>query len=100
MTRNILVKPIVSEKSERDISKLNRYTFIVDKKANKLEIKKAVETMFGTTVVEVNTSISPAKLKSRNTKSGVVKGRISAYKKAFVTLAEGEELDIYGKVEE
>lgn len=100
MTKNILIKPIVSEKSERDISKLNRYTFIVDKKANRIEIKKAVEEMFGTTVLEVNTSVSPAKLKSRNTKSGVVKGRVSAYKKAFVTLAAGEELDIYGNVEE
>ena len=100
MTKSILVKPIVSEKTEKLTSKLNRYTFIVDKKANKLEIKKAVEAMFGTTVVDVNTAIAPAKLKVRNTKSGIVRGRVSAYKKAYVTLAEGEELDIYGNVEE
>ncbi len=100
MTKSILVKPIVSEKSEKLTSKLNRYTFIVDKKANKLEIKKAVETMYGITVIDVNTTIAPAKLKVRNTKSGIVRGRVSAYKKAFVTLAEGEELDIYGNIEE
>jgi large subunit ribosomal protein L23 len=99
MSKNILVKPIISEKSEKLTSKLNRYTFVVDKKANKLEIKKAVEDMFGTTVLDVNTVIAPAKLKSRNTKSGIVRGRVSAYKKAYVTLAEGEELDIYGSEE-
>ena len=81
-------------------SKGNQYTFVVDKKANKLEIKKAVESMFTTNVVAVNTVIVPAKLKSRNTRSGVVRGSISAYKKAYVTLAEGEELDIYGSSEE
>ncbi len=99
MVKNILVKPIISEKSEKLTSKLNRYTFVVDKKANKLEIKKAVENMFGTTVVDVNTTIAPAKLKTRNTKTGIVRGRVSAYKKAYVTLAEGEELDIYGSEE-
>lgn len=100
MDKNILVKPLVSEKSENLITKLNRYTFIVHKKANKLEIKKAVEQMFGTTVINVNTVIAHAKQKSRNTKNGVIRGRMNAYKKAFVTLAEGEELDIYGNDEE
>ena len=71
-----------------------------DKKANKIEIKKAVESMFTTNVVAVNTVIVPARLKSRNTRSGVVRGSISAYKKAYVTLAAGEELDIYGTTEE
>jgi large subunit ribosomal protein L23 len=100
MSRSILIKPIISEKSEKLTSKGNQYTFVVDKKANKLEIKKAVENMFTTNVVAVNTVIVPAKLKSRNTRSGVVRGSISAYKKAYVTLAEGEELDIYGSSEE
>jgi large subunit ribosomal protein L23 len=100
MSRSILIKPIISEKSEKLTSKGNQYTFVVDKKANKLEIKKAVEIMFTTNVVAVNTVIVPAKLKSRNTRSGVVRGSISAYKKAYVTLAEGEELDIYGSSEE
>ena len=81
-------------------AKGNQYTFIVDKKANKIEIKKAVELMFTTNVIAVNTMVMPAKLKSRNTRSGVIRGSVSAYKKAYVTLAEGEELDIYGSSEE
>ncbi|MFZ1704710.1 MAG: 50S ribosomal protein L23 [Saprospiraceae bacterium] len=97
--KQILIKPLVSEKSERGSNKHNVYTFIVDKSANKIEIKKAVESMYATNVVEVNTAIMPAKLKTRNTKTAILKGRVSAYKKAFVKLAEGEELDIYGSVE-
>lgn len=100
MTKNILIKPIISEKSENLTAKGNQYTFVVDKKANKLEIKKAVEAMFTTNVVAVNTVIVPARLKSRNTRSGVLRGSISSYKKAYVKLAEGEELDIYGSSEE
>jgi large subunit ribosomal protein L23 len=97
MSKSILIKPIVSEKSEKLSGKLNQYAFVVDKSANKLEIKKAVEAMFTTNVVAVNTAVMPAKQKSRNTRSGLVKGRVAAYKKAYVTLAEGEELDIYGQ---
>jgi ribosomal protein L23 len=63
MSRNILIKPIISEKSEKLTAKGNQYTFVVDKKANKLEIKKAVEAMFTTNVVAVNTVIVPAKIK-------------------------------------
>ena len=96
MANNIIIKPIISEKTEKLTEKGNQYTFVVAKKANKLEIKKAVEAMFTTNVVAVNTAIMPIKAKSRNTRSGVVKGRISAYKKAYVTLAQGEDLDIYG----
>jgi large subunit ribosomal protein L23 len=96
MSKNILIKPIISEKSERLTGKVNQYAFVVDKKANKIEIKKAVELMFTTNVVAVNTVMMPSKAKSRNTRSGVIRGRVSSYKKAYVTLAEGEELDIYG----
>ncbi|MBK9150556.1 MAG: 50S ribosomal protein L23 [Saprospiraceae bacterium] len=99
MSKQIIIKPIISEKSERLTKKGNQYSFIVDKDANKLEIKKAIETMFTTNVVAVNTVVMPAKSKARNTRSGVVKGRVSPYKKAFVTLAEGEELDLYGSEE-
>lgn len=94
--KQILIKPVVSEKSERGSTKNNVYTFVVDKSANKIEIKKAVESMYATQVVEVNTTIMPAKQKSRNTKTSIIRGRVSAFKKAFVTLAAGEELDIYG----
>jgi large subunit ribosomal protein L23 len=97
--KQILIKPVISEKSERGSNKQNVYTFVVDKSANKIEIKKAVESMYATNVVEVNTAIMPAKLKSRNTKTAIVKGRVSAYKKAYVKLADGEELDIYGASE-
>jgi large subunit ribosomal protein L23 len=100
MANNIIIKPIVSEKSEKLSGKLNQYAFVVDKKANKLEIKKAVEAMFTTNVLSVNTALMPAKMKSRNTRSGLVKGRVASYKKAYVTLAEGEVLDIYGGTEE
>ena len=97
--KQILIKPVVSEKSERGSNKSNVYTFVVDKSANKIEIKKAVEAMYATNVVGVNTAIMPAKQKTRNTKTAILKGRVSAYKKAFVTLAAGEELDIYGSAE-
>lgn len=97
--KQILIKPVISEKSERGSNKHNVYTFVVDKSANKIEIKKAVETMYATNVLEVNTAIMPAKQKARNTKTSIIKGRVSAYKKAFVKLAEGEELDIYGSSE-
>ena len=100
MAKQVIYKPVVSEKSEKMSSKNNVYTFIVNKDANKIEIKKAVEDMFTTNVVAVNTAIMPSTPKARNTKSGVVRGRISAFKKAFVTLAEGEEIDIFGAVEE
>jgi large subunit ribosomal protein L23 len=99
MSKQIIIKPIISEKSERLTKKVNQYAFVVNKDANKLEIKKAIEDMFTTNVVAVNTIVMPAKAKSRNTRSGVVKGRVSSYKKAFVTLAEGEELDLYGTEE-
>jgi large subunit ribosomal protein L23 len=100
MSSNIIIRPIISEKSEKLNAKGNQYTFVVRKSANKIEIKKAVETMFSTTVLDVNTVIVPARMKSRNTRGGVLRGSVSAYKKAYVTLPEGEVLDIYGASEE
>jgi large subunit ribosomal protein L23 len=101
MIRDIIIKPVISEKAESKSGKLNQYTFIVDKTANKLEIVKAVSKMFpDVTVKSVNTLINPGKFKSRNTKSGLVKGMVSAKKKAIVTLNEGDMLDIYGANEE
>ena len=92
---DVLIKPILSEKANAQQEKLRRYAFRVAKKANKIEIKKAVESFYGVTVVAVNTSVSPGKNKSRFTKAGVINGRKSAYKKAFVTVAEGENIDLY-----
>jgi large subunit ribosomal protein L23 len=96
MAKDILIKPVLSEKSDKLSSKSNKYTFIVDKGANKIQIGKAVKDMFpAVTVLDVNTSVIPGKLKSRNTRSGLVKGRSSSYKKAIVTLSPGDELEFY-----
>lgn len=94
----VLIKPILSEKVNMQTEKMNRYAFVVNRKANKLEIKKAVESFYGISVINVNTTVMPGKAKSRNTKAGVVSGRKSAKKKAFVTVASGETIDLYGTV--
>jgi large subunit ribosomal protein L23 len=91
----IIKKPIVTEKINKQTDKLNRYCFAVDKRANKLEIKKAVEDFYNVRVNDVNTMVVPAKAKSRFTKAGTLSGRKSGYKKATVTIAEGESIDLY-----
>lgn len=98
MGKKILIKPIISEKSEYLSGDFNQYTFVVHKKANKIEIGKAVEEMYGVKVDSVNTLIMPSKAKVRNTRSGVLKGSVSAYKKAIVKLANGEEIDFFGDI--
>jgi large subunit ribosomal protein L23 len=95
---NVLIKPVLSEKVNKLTEKFNRYTFIVYRKANKLEIKKAVEEFYGIQVREVNTLVMPSKAKTRNTKAGVISGRKPAKKKAIVTVAEGETIDLYGNI--
>ena len=94
----VLVKPILTEKANSQQDKLRRYAFRVDRKANKLEIKKAVEDFYGVNVVNVNTSVVPGKNKTRFTKAGYVQGRKPAYKKAMVTVAEGETIDLYAAI--
>lgn len=97
MAREIIVRPVLSEKADKLSTKSGKYTFVVDKKANKIEIQKALAKLFpSVTIVDVNTAVMPGKAKSRNTRSGMSKGRISSYKKAVVTLAQGDQLDIYG----
>lgn len=98
MANHILIKPIISEKAETISENLGQYTFMVDKKANKVQIKKEVERMYNVDVRSVNTMIMPSKIKRRNTKSGVNFGRISGFKKAIITLAEGEEIDFFGDI--
>ncbi|MES2775823.1 MAG: 50S ribosomal protein L23 [Bacteroidota bacterium] len=95
---DVLIKPILTEKVNKQTEKFRRYTFIVDRKANKLEIKKAVEEFYGVSVVDVNTLVIPAKAKNRQTKSGVISGRKPAKKKAMVQVAEGEEINLYGEI--
>jgi large subunit ribosomal protein L23 len=94
---SILKRPLVTEK----VSALNekgKYGFIVEADANKVEIKNAVEKMYGVNVARVNTINVLGKLKSRFTKAGVLSGRKPSYKKAIVTLAEGEVIDFYSNV--
>ena len=95
---DVLIRPVLSEKVNKLSEKFNRYTFIVHRKANKLEIKRAVEEFYGIQVEEVNTLVMPSKAKSRNTKSGIVSGRKPAKKKAIVKVAEGETIDLYGNI--
>lgn len=94
----IIIKPIVTEKMTQLGDKLNRYGFRVQKGANKIEIKKAIEAMYDVTVNEVNTMVVSPKLKSRNTKSGVVYGKAATYKKAIVTVKEGDKIDFYSNI--
>jgi large subunit ribosomal protein L23 len=95
---NILIKPIITEKMTDLGEKLNRYGFMVHKEANKLQIKKAVEELYGVKVEAVNTIRYSGKNKSRNTKSGVIVGRTPTLKKAIVTVAEGEIIDFYSNI--
>ncbi|GAB2662596.1 50S ribosomal protein L23 [Flavihumibacter cheonanensis] len=94
----VLIKPILTEKANAQQESLRRFAFKVARKANKLEIKKAIETFYGVTVVDVNTAVIPGKNKTRFTKAGFIQGRKPAYKKALVTVAEGETIDLYGAV--
>jgi large subunit ribosomal protein L23 len=94
---SILKRPLVTEK----VSALNekgKYGFIVDAEANKVEIKQAVEKQYGVNVERVNTMKVMGKMKTRYTKTGILAGRRPNYKKAIVTLAEGEVIDFYSNV--
>jgi large subunit ribosomal protein L23 len=94
----IILKPIISEKMTDTGAKLVRYGFFVQKKANKLQIKQAIEQLYGVQVKEVNTMNYEGKMKSRGTRSGIQSGRTAAFKKAIVTLAEGETIDFYSNI--
>ena len=94
----ILIKPIVTEKMTAETEKYNRYGFIVDKDANKLQIKSAVEQMYNVTVKDVNTINYHGKRKSRYTKAGMLTGRTNHYKKAYVTLAGEDKIDFYANI--
>lgn len=92
---DVLVRPVITEKVNNHIEKDGRYTFVVDKKANKLEVKKAIEEFYGVKVNDVNTIVVPGKNKTRFTKAGYIQGVKSSYKKAVVTLAEGDSIDLF-----
>lgn len=95
----IIIKPIVTEKQTAVTEKMpNRFGFRVSPDANKLEIKKAVEEMYNVSVESVNTMNYSGKRKSRYTKSGIINGKQAAYKKAIVTLKEGEIIDFFSNI--
>ena len=94
----ILIKPIVTEKLTVQGEKLNRYGFIVDREANKLQIKAAVEAAYNVTVADVNTVNYHGKRKSRYTKAGMLQGRTNHYKKAYVTLVGEDKIDFYANI--
>lgn len=94
----IIIKPIVTEKMTAAGEKFNRYGFRVERTANKVEIKKAVEEMYNVQVEDVNTMIVAPKVKQRWTRSGLLRGKQQGYKKAVVTLKEGETIDFYSNI--
>ena len=95
---SILIKPIITEKATNNSELFNRYAFVVDKKANKIEIKKAVETAYGVSISSVKTLNYPVQKNTKFTKKGLVTGKKGAYKKAIIQLAEGESIDFYNNL--
>ena len=95
---DILVRPIITEKMTELSEDRNQYGFVVLQDANKVEIKKAVEEAYGVNVKSVNTMIYAGKSKARYPRAGVIKGRTSNYKKAVVTVAEGDMIDFYSNI--
>ena len=94
----ITITPIVTEKATQLTEKLNRYTFRVSPEANKYQIKTLVEQLYGVKVVNVNTAVVRGKNRSRWTKSGLLRGKTNQWKKAFITVAEGETIDFYSNI--
>jgi large subunit ribosomal protein L23 len=94
MINSVLIRPLITEKTQLLANK-GKYVFVVQRSANKIEIGKAIERFYNVTVDDVNTTIISGKLVNRSGKSGVIQGRKSTYKKAIVTLADGDSLDIF-----
>ncbi len=97
-TNTILKKPLITEKMTGQGEDLNKYGFIVDKRANKIQIRNTIEEMYGVTVESVNTMNYLGKQRMRYTQAGIIRGKESDYKKAIVTLAEGDSIDFYSNI--
>ncbi|MEE1206818.1 MAG: 50S ribosomal protein L23 [Muribaculaceae bacterium] len=95
---DITIKPIITEKATRLTEKLNVYTFSVTPEANKYQIKKLVEELYGVKVVRVNTAVMRPKNKSRWTKSGLLRGKTEKWKKVLVSLAPDQNIDFYSNI--
>ena len=93
-----MIKPVVTEKATAISEKQNRYTFRVSPEANKAQIKNLVQSLYGVKVVDVNTMNYDGKKKSRYTKAGLINGKVAAFKKALVTVAEGVTIDFYSNI--
>jgi len=92
---SIILRPVISEKATNSSELLGQYSFYVDTKANKLEIKKAIEEAYGVDVIKVSTMVSAPKVKTRYTKTGLQVGKTNKMKKAIVHVAEGQEIDLF-----
>jgi large subunit ribosomal protein L23 len=95
---SIIIKPIVTEKVTKDGELFNRFGFVVDKKANKVQIKKAIEAAYGVNIVAINTMNVRPDRTTKYTKSGLISGKTNAYKKAIVQVQEGETIDFYNNI--
>ncbi len=95
---SILIKPVITEKATADSEMNNRFTFVVSNKANKIQIKEAIESAYGVSVTKIRTINVRPDRKTRYTKSGMITGKTSAYKKAIVQVAEGETIDLYSNL--
>lgn len=94
----VLIKPIITEKVTYESELYGRYGFIVHKKANKIQIKKAVEDAYNVSVTAVRTMNYPFERKTKYTKKGVVTGKTGGFKKAIVQLKEGDTIDFYSNI--
>jgi large subunit ribosomal protein L23 len=95
---NILLRPVITEKATADSELKNRFTFLVDTNANKVQIKNAVESTYGVSVDKVRTMRYGAERKTRFTKTGLQKGKSATTKKAIVQVSEGDTIDFYNKL--
>ena len=95
---SIIKKPVITEKMTNDSEKFNRYAFVVDRKANKIEIKKAVEQQYDVVVDSVRTMVCIGKKRVRGSKSGMIVGKTSTYKKAIVQLSSSDSIDFYSNI--
>ncbi|MCW3072310.1 MAG: ribosomal protein [Bacteroidetes bacterium] len=95
---SIIVKPVITEKMTAQGEKHNRFGFVVAKTANKVQIKDAVEKLYGVSVESVNTQNYVGKVKTRNTTRGLAIGRVNKHKKAVVTLKQGDTIDFYAGI--
>ncbi|HUN15694.1 MAG TPA: 50S ribosomal protein L23 [Saprospiraceae bacterium] len=95
MKNQLIIRPVITEKGDNLSSKSNKYSFVVQKDVNKIQIRKTVEATYNVNVLDVNTMIVPGKRKVRSTKAGILKGIKPGYKKAIVTLAPGDEITIF-----